>query len=557
MPLMTGSRYFAEALRAYGVSHMFIVPTIVTPALAEMEGMNITRVTAHTEKAAVYMADGYARIAHRPGICGCQAIGAANLAAGLRDPYLACSPVIAITAGRFPQTKHRHVYQEIEDFPLFVPLTKFNAQVDLPERLPDLLRQAFRAATTGCPGPVHLEIGGNFGQAIEGRADLDGIFEPQFGQYPVFRPQADPERVREAAQTLRRAQRPVIVAGGGVTASGARAEVVELAERLNIPVATSLNAKGAIPENHRLSVGVVGLYSRTCANRVVAEADLVFFIGSHTGSQVTHSWQVPRPGTPVIQLDIAAEELGRNYPNMVSLQGDARATLRQILEEPGPPSTNAAWLERVAGLVSEWRAEVAPLRNSDAVPLRPERICKEIEACLPADAILVSDTGHAGIWTGSHIELQHATQTYIRAAGSLGWGLPAALGAKCARPDRPVICFTGDGGFYYHMAELETALRYGINAVIVVNDNHSLNQEADIFAQAYQGEQRSGLEMWQFRDVNLAKVAQAMGCFGERVERPEQVRPALERALASGLPAVVDIVSDMRVLAPPAWAPKK
>ncbi len=332
MPLMTGSRYFAEAMEAYGVSHVFLVPTILTPALAALEG-KITRVTAHSEKAAVYMADGYARVAHRPGICMAQTIGAANLAAGLRDPFLACAPVIAISAGRFPRTKHKHVYQEIEDYPLFAPLTKFNAQVDLPQRLPDLLRQAFRAATTGCPAPVHLEIGGNFGQAIEAEAELDGVFEPHFGRYPAFRSQAEPERVRAAARLLAEAQRPVIVAGGGVTASGAQAEVVALAEKLGIPVATSLNAKGAIPENHRLAVGVVGLYSRPCANQVVSQADLVFYVGSRTGSQVTNSWQVPPPGTRVIQLDIEPAELGRNYPNLVSLCGDAQAVLRQLLEE--------------------------------------------------------------------------------------------------------------------------------------------------------------------------------------------------------------------------------
>lgn len=555
MPVMTGSRYFAEAMQAYGVSHVFLVPTILTPALAEMEGMNITRVTTHSEKAAVYMADGYARVSHRPGICMAQAIGAANLAAGLRDPFLACSPVIAISAGRFLQTKHRHVYQEIADFPLFEPLTKFNAQVDLPERLPDLLRQAFRAATTGCPGPVHLEIGGNFGQAVEGQADLDRVFEPRFAQHPVFRPLAEPDQVREAARLLSTAQRPVIVAGGGVVASGAQAEVRALAELIGVPVATSLNAKGTIPENHALSVGVVGLYSRVCANRVVSEADLVFFIGSHTSSQVTNGWQVPRPGTRVIQLDIDPQELGRHYPNLVSLCGDAQATIRSLIETLKPRPANASWLQRVAGLVNEWRAQVEPLRNSDAVPLRPERICREIEAFLPANAILVSDTGHSGIWSGTHIELRHPSQTYIRAAGSLGWGLPAALGAKCARPDRPVVCFTGDGGFYYHLAELETALRYGINAVIVINNNHALSQETEIFAQAYGGEQSTGLEMWKFRETNLAQVAQALGCFGERVERPEQIQPALERALATGRPAVVDIVSDVKALAPSPYSP--
>lgn len=436
MPLMTGSRYFAEAMRAYEVTHVFLVPTILTPALAEMEGMGITRVTTHGEKSAVYMADGYARVSGKPGIAMSQAIGAANLAAGLRDPFLACSPVIAISAGRFPQTKHRHVYQEIDDFPLFTPLTKFSAQVELPERLPDLLRQAFRSATSGCPGPVYLQVAGNFGQAIEGQADLDGVFEPQFARYPAVRPLAEPQRVRDAAAVLARAERPVLVAGGGVRSSGAQAEVVQLAEKLSIPVATSLNAKGTIRENHPLSVGVVGLYSRDCANQVVAEADLVFFLGSHTGSQVTNSWQVPCRGTRVMQLDIDPQELGRNYPNVVSLCGDARAVLTQLLDAVEPRPGIRPWLDRVARLVADWRQKVQPLRNSEAMPLRPERICKEIEAWLPTDAVLVSDTGHAGIWSGTHIELHHPTQSYIRAAGSLGWGLPAALGAKCAAPRR-------------------------------------------------------------------------------------------------------------------------
>lgn len=556
MAMMTGSRYFAETLQAYGVSHVFFVPTILTDALAQMEGMNITRVMTHGEKAAAYMADGYARVSHRPGLCMAQTIGAANLAAGLRDPYLACSAVIAVTGGSAPESRHRHVYQEIDDYPLFEPVTKSNAKIDVVQRLPDLLRQAFRSVTTGCPAPVHLEIAGHFGQAIEPEADLDPMVEPQFSSYPAFRPTADAHEVDQAARALDSAQRPVIVAGGGACTSGAQAEVVELAEMLAIPVATSLNAKGTIPENHRLSVGVAGSYSRACANRVVAEADLVFFIGSHTGSQVTNSWQIPGKVAAVLQLDIDPRELGRNYPNAVSLCGDAKVTLRQLigsLESNCPDRT--PWLRRTAALVSQWRAEVEPLRNCEAVPMRPERICKEIEQFLPPNAILVSDTGHSGIWTGTHIELHSCGQTYIRAAGSLGWGLPAALGAKCAQGDRPVICFTGDGGFYYHMAELETAARYGINVVVVVNNNHSLNQETQIFADAYGGEQRSGFEMWKFKEIDFARIAEAMGCVGVRAEQPQQIRPALEQALACGRPAVVDVVSDIKALAPDPWAP--
>ncbi len=550
MPTMTGYQYFAEAMRAKGVTHVFFVPVILTPALAKMEEMGITPVTTHSEKAAVYMADGYARVTGRPGICLSQTVGNANLAAGLRDPYLARSPVIAITGGRSPESKYRHVYQEIEDYPLFEPVTKFNAQIDTVERLPDLLRQAFRSAITGCPQPVHLEIAGLIGQAIEGEADLDPVFEEQFTAVPAFRPMVNPEEVREAARVLTHAKRPVIVAGGGVVASGAQAEVVELAKMLSIPVATSLNAKGTIPENHPLSVGVVGLYSRTCANRAVAEADLVFYIGSLTGSQVTNHWCIPRKGTPVMQLDIDPDGLGRNYPNIVSLCGDGKATLRQLIEVLKPGDADEKWLNRVDQLVGEWRADAEPLRSSDDVPMRPERICKELSEFLPKDAVLVSDTGHSGIWTAQHVELHHPTQTYIRAAGSLGWALPASIGAKCAQPHRPVICFTGDGGFYYHMAELETALRYGVNVVIVINNNGSLSMEREIFASAYGGEQKTGFEMWQFREMNFAKVAEGMGCFGVRAERPEEIQPALSQALACGRPAVVDIVSDIMIMAP-------
>jgi acetolactate synthase I/II/III large subunit len=556
MPRMTGSRFFAEAMQRYGVTHVFFVPTIMLPALAEMEDMNIRRVMTHGEKAAAYMADGYARASRRPGICMAQTVGAANLAAGLRDAYLAGSPVIAITGGRQPATTYRHVYQEIEDFPLFNTVTKFNAQVDTVERLPDLLRQAFRAATSGAPGPVHLEMRGSHGHVVEEEGDLELIVEPPFLQYPAFRPEPEADRVREAARVLAEAQRPVIVAGGGVTTSQAAPEVVKLAERLWIPVATSLNGKGTIPDDHQLSVGVIGTYSRSCANRVVAEADLVFFIGSHTGSQVTNNWRIPAIGTPVIQLDIDPLELGRNYPNAVSLLGDARVTLRRLLEVLKPAALNAKWVQRVEDLVGGWRAEVGPLRDSDATPMRPERICKEITEFLPPNAVLVADTGHSGIWTGTMVDLKHPGQRYIRCAGSLGWSFPASLGVKCALPDTPVLCFTGDGGFYYHLAELETAARFGINAVILVNNNRSLNQETRLFDAAYGGQQRGRAhEMWQFHETHFAQVAQAMGCFGIRVERPSDLQDALKQAFAADRPAVVEVLSDLKALASRPWAP--
>jgi acetolactate synthase-1/2/3 large subunit len=553
--MMTGFRYFAEAMKAHGVTHLFFVPTIMIPAMAELEDAGITRVTCHDEKAAAYMADGFARAAHRPGVCLAQNVGSMNLAAGLRDGRMAGSPIIAITGGADAATRYRHVYQEVEDFTVFEPVTKMNVEVDHARLLPNLLRQAFRAATTGAPGPVHLRMRGRHGNVLEEEAALELIFEEQFSRYPAFRPEADLKDVGVAVEKLLQASRPIIVAGGGAVRSQAEAEVVALAEKLSLPVASSLNGKAVIPENHPLNVGVCGTYSRWCANRAVAQADLVFFIGSHTGSQVTFNWKIPKPSTAVIQLDIDAEEIGRSYPAMVGLVGDVRATLQRMLTTLKEPVTRPQWVETVQRLKADWRAEVASASHSDDIPIRPERICQAISDVLPGDAVLVADTGQAAFWTGTMIELKQPSQSYIRCAGSLGWAFPASLGVKCALPHRPVLCFTGDGGFYYHISELETAARFGINSVILVNNNRSLGQEQRLFNAAYGGTQRGQAHtMWMFKETNFAKVAEAMGCVGIRVEKPGELPSALERAFACGRPAVIDVVSDHRVLHPRAWS---
>ncbi len=559
MPRMTGSRLVAEMLRGYGVSHLFYVPAILLKGMAEMEGMNIRRIMTHGEKSAVYMADGYARASGKPGICLSQQIGASNLAAGLRDAYMASVPLIAITGGPSPGARYRNAYQEVEDLSQFDAVTKFNARVDDLTRLPDMLRQAFRAATSGAPRPVHLQLRGLHGQVADGEAELSPAVEPQFSRVPAFRPVAEAAAIREAAKQLAEAQRPIIVAGGGVMSSGAQAEVMALAERLSIPVATSLNAKAALPDHHPLAAGVVGTYSRSCANRAVSEADLVFFIGSRTGGQTTVNWKVPGTGTRVIQLDIEPMELGRNYPNAVSLAGDAQATLQQLLAAipAQPAAAMASWTAHVRKLVSAWRAETAPLRDSDAVPMRPERICRVISETLPDNGVVVSDTGHSGMWTSAMIEFRTAQQRYIRCAGSMGWGFPGAMGVKCALPDQPVVCFTGDGAFYYHIAELETAARFGINLVVVVNNNNALNQEIPLWDKAFDGQTQAHPEdLWKFRTTDFAQVAESFGCVGLRAGTPDELRAALLKAFALNRPVVIDAASDVTAFAQKAWTPE-
>ena len=556
MPRMTGGRFIAETFQAYGITHVFFMPVIIQQALLEMEQLGIRRIMAHGEKAAAYMADGFARTSKRVGICMSQSVGAANLAAGLQDPFLASSPVMAIT-GRRPQAdQHRHSYQEIDHTEPFNAVTKYNVLVNNAEQLPEYLRQGFRAATSGTPGPVHLDFEGTTGATIaDAEADLSVTVDEPFAMVPPFRPEPSMELVLQVAQVISHARQPVIVAGGGVVASGAQREVVELAEMLSIPVATSLNAKGTIPENHPLYVGVCGNYSRWCANRVVSEADLVIYLGSSTGSMVTNEWTVPAPGTPIVQIDINAAELGRSYPAQAALQGDAKASIRKLIDAMEPLGPRTEWGNRTRQLVNDWRDEVASHVNSDAVPMRPERLCKELSDFLPEDSILVSDTGHAGIWTSTMLDLNQPDQSYIRCAGSLGWSFPAAMGAKCAAPDRPVLCFTGDGGFWYHLTELETAVRYGINTVTVVNNNHSLNQEKRGNEVTYGGQTSGSDELWMLSDVDFAKVAETMGCFGIRVEQPSELQGALEQAFASGKPAVVDVVTDIAGIAPRAWSP--
>jgi acetolactate synthase-1/2/3 large subunit len=540
MPRMTGNRYFAEALRGYGVSHVFYVNSIVGSAMNEMDRVGVKRVVTHGEKAAAYMADAYARASQRPGICLAQDIGSTNLLAGVRDAHMASSAVIAITGGQNDQPRYRHAYQNAEDFSSWDNVTKANYRVETVQRFPDLLRQAFRVATSGTPGPVHLELKGNSGQVLDGEADLDVTLEERFKRFPAFRPAAEPEAVQAAIAALAQAGKPIIIAGGGAVSSGAGPEIVKLAEKLSIPIATSLHAKAIVPDEHPLNVGVPGSYSRWCANKAVEAADLVFFIGSHSGGQVTNGWQIPKPGTKTIQLDINAEELGRNYPNAVSLHGDAKVTVQQMIAAVGgSPPRRAEWLEQVRSYVADFWVESEPLRRSDAIPLRPERICRELEEWLPSNATLVVDTFHAAMWTAQMIRMKPG-QRYLRCGGSLGWGFAGTLGAKAALPDQPVVGFIGDAGFYYHIAELETAARNGLNVVMVVNTNYSGGVLEKV---AYE------------KSVNFAKVAEAMGCVGFRAEKPADVRPALEKALAAGRPAIVDIISDPAARAKRGWVP--
>jgi acetolactate synthase-1/2/3 large subunit len=560
MTVKTGAQCLADMFKGYGVTHVFQVPAVLRRTMAELEHRtDIARVTAHSEKSAAYMADGYARVSGRPGICMAQNIGALNLAAGLRDAWLAHVPIIAFTGGPDARTRELGLYQEVDDLPAFAPYTKWNAYCHETARIPDMLRQAFRVATTGCPGPVHLQYRGNEGQvdAEEVPGGLDPYVEPKYATFPAHRPVPEMDDVRRAVDAIASAQRPVIVAGGGVKASGGGATLVRLAEALRVPVATSLNGKDSIPGTHDLAVGVVGSYSRTSANRVVHEADLVVFVGTRAGGMTTHIWKIPTPGTRVVQIDIDPEVAGKTYPAEASVIGDARTVLEMMAEQNAPvPDGRAEWLQRTAKIKTEYTAEVADGLTSDAVPTRPERLCGDLTDLMPDNAIVVADTGHAGMWMGGMYDLTSTGQSYLRSGGHLGWAYPAAIGAKCGAPDRPVVCFTGDLGFWYHISEIETAVRWGINTVTVVNNNAAGNQSTRGFSRVYDGKPtQKSRELWTYNEVNFARIAEEMGGVGIRVEKPADFAAAFKRALEIDAPVILDVTTDIEAIAPVAWEP--
>ncbi|HEY1288862.1 MAG TPA: thiamine pyrophosphate-binding protein [Burkholderiales bacterium] len=544
----------ADMLKGYGVTHVFMVPAVVRRTFVEMERRTeIKRIHCHGEKAAAYMADGYARASGKPGICMAQVVGALNLAAGLRDAWLARSPIIAITGGRDAKTKFRGVYQEVDDMPSFEPVTKYNATVDDAARIPDMLRHAFRVAVSGSPGPVHLQLRGNEGQLDAEEAELDPLVEPQYAAVPPWRPAADEKDLKALLEHLESAARPVIVAGGGVRASRAAAELLSFADALHIPVATSLNGKDSIPGMHPLSVGVVGTYSREAANRVVARADFVLFIGTSAGGMTTHFWAVPKIGVPAAQIDIDPEALGRNYPLKLGIVADARRALARLakLAQERTRKDRSQWMAEIGDTRKAYYGKYKPQLESNAVPIHPGRICSELSKNVPEDGIVVVDTGHAGMWMGGMYDLRSPRQSYMRSAGHLGWAFPAGLGAKAACPDRPVITFTGDAGFWYHIGELETAVRWKLNAITLVNNNSSGNQSKRGFDRVYGGQQTErGKELWTYTRQNFARIAEDIGALGIRVEKPADIGPAFQQALKADRPVVIDVVTDIDALAP-------
>src|SRR5580658_1231668 len=388
---LNGYEWLARAFGGTGMTHVFFVESTMRRTLLALSDLGVKPILAHSEKAAAYMADGYARVAMRPGICMAQSVGAANLASGLQDSYLGHAPVIALTGRKEPSFQHRNSYQEVAHAPLFAAVTKFSTPVDATGELPRLLRHAWRAAMADPVRPTHLDFNGLQGDVIElGQTDASTEIDHDKRPIPVHRPVAADNDIERAAKLLLGARRLAIVAGDGAAASGAGPEILALGEALAAPIATTLGARGLISTRHRLSAGVAGSYSAPPANRIVHSAELVLFIGCDTGDQVTLNWTVPGIDTRIVQIDPDPMEIGRSYPNTIGLVGDPKATVARLNQIVGRPVRDSGFADEAARIVADWRASMAPLAERDTAPIAVERLCAEITRALPANGVLVA-----------------------------------------------------------------------------------------------------------------------------------------------------------------------
>lgn len=561
---LNGQVAVASAIKKCGVDYFFYMQgggaesPVWFPAI-ENEGVNL--VLCRNEKAACNMADGYSRVTRRPSVCYAQhGAAAAILASMLYEPMYAHSPVIALTGATPTSQKDRWYYQECYEMPSFEVPCKFSVDVTDVNRLAEYIRTAIQIAVSGCPGPTHVSVHSDMGKDI---AEMPEIYGDQtFFRAPPFRPRAEPMRIVEAAKLLVNAERPVLVCGSGVHISEAYDEVRELAELLTIPVVTNYKGKGCFPEDHPLCVGVMGLYGRKLANEIVRESDVVFFVATRADSHMTDNLTAPEPGTSkIIHLDIEPVVIGRNYKADVPLVGDAKVTLQDLivtlLTMVSKTTPKEQRLRDITMAIKEYESLVRPLMDSDAIPIKPQRIIKEISKVLGPRDLVVSDTGHMICWTTRLLKLKASGMTYIPCGGTLGSSFALAIGASFGvEEDQRILNLIGDGGIVYNLAELETAKRYNdqhVPFVALVSNNSSLGQTRIKYSARYEDwskKEATAISWSDIGEVNYAKIAEAFGCYGVRVERPGELMEALKSAFDSGKPAIVDVITDKREYAP-------
>ena len=552
MTQLTGAEAMVRMLQQFGVKHVFglcgdtSLPLYDAFArLGHGSGHDgITHVLTRDERSAAYMADGYARIAKKPGVCeGPSGGGATYILPGVVEANESSIPVLAITTDIATTSRGRYTLTELDQQNLFRPLTKWAGVANCAADIPRLMRTAFTHMSTGRTGAAHLSLPFD---AQKGAVDDDEIWgDVALGGYPVRRSGADPHDVELAVALLTSSANKLFVIGGGVVLSGAERELAELAETLQAGVVTTISGQGSLAETHPLCGGVVGSNGGTRWTRSIVEmADLIVFVGCRAGSVTTERRRFPAPGkVKVLHIDIDPAVIGANYQTDLGLVGDCRVVLRQLINALGgqtafemPSRLNAA---AIAKAKADKRSAFLALAHSDAAPILPERVVHDLQAVLPDDAIVVADPGTPCPYFSAYYEIRRTGRRFFsnRAHGALGYSMSAALGAWFAEPTAKVVAVMGDGSFGFTVGELETIVRVRAPITMVVISN-------SVYGWIKAG-QKTGFDARYFSvDFNRtdhAAVAAAYGVKSWRVEDPRALQGVLRQAVEWGGPTLVDV----------------
>lgn len=543
MSTMTGAEAMVRMLQAHGVKHIFgLCGDTSLPFYDALQRLDhgMRHILTRDERSAAYMADGYARVSGRVGVCeGPSGGGATYLLPGIVEANESSIPVLGITTDIATTSRGRYTLTELDQEALYRPLTKRTEVIDRADRLPEAVRRAFRAMTTGRPGAAHLGLPFD---VQNGAVPVEMVWaDADLGTYPARREAPDKEGVQQAAIALTAAEMPVFVCGGGVVIAGAEPELASLAELLGAPVAFTVSGHGCLPDDHPLSLGVVGSNGGTPATReVLAQADLVVFVGCRAGSVTTERWRYPAPGAKVIHIDADPMVPGAIYPTQVALVGDAKLALRGLLDELTMVQPRDG--ERLVREAREKKfSAFRELAAREDTPILPERLVATLNQVLPEDATVVCDPGTPCPYFSAYYEFRRSGRYFIsnRAHGALGYSMAAATGAHFGRPHTKTVSVMGDGSFGFTAGELETMVRLNVPVMMVVVSN-------SVYGWIKAGQKTGFGQRYysvDFSRTDHAKVAEAFGVKAWKVEKPGDLKGAFEAAAAHGGPALVDVIT--------------
>ena len=542
MAKMSGAKALVESLKRQNAKVIFgIIGGAIMPVYDALYDSDIRHILSRHEQCAAHAADGYARACGKPGICmATSGPGATNLVTGIANAYMDSSPIIALTGqvsthgNASSYMIGKDAFQEADIIGITTPITKFNYQVRSAAEIPKAVKMAFHIATTGRPGPVLIDLPKNVQLDTAEMKFSDEI--KLLGYKPVTDPH--PVQVKKAAELLVKAERPIILAGGGVTISNAFQELLELAELLLAPVATTLMGKGCFPENHPLSLGHIGMHGNPAANKLVLEADVLLAVGTRFADRSTGRLDTFCKDAKKIHIDIDPAEIGKNVDADVPIVADAKKALRAIytvIAEKAKKKEDSLWLRRVKEVKEQY------LNNTfaNSVSLRPQILLKTLRQIIPEDAIVTTEVGQNQMWAALHYKV-FKPRTYITSGGlgTMGFGFPAALGAKVACPDRVVVDIAGDGSFIMSEQELACSVEENIPVIVIILNNSVLGMVAQWQRLFYN---RRYIATKLGRVPDFVKLAEAYGAQGVRVGSLEEFTRAVKNAIKSSVTTVIDV----------------